>query len=267
MWESLFQAMGMVLLLGIISWTAFVSVSWFRRRELFRTQKRQIESLTDENERLGRENQRLTQENASLGSAVLTDGLTSLYNRAGVNKRLLSAISHALRKGEGLTALFLDLNGFKQVNDAFGHQTGDELLSIIGRTLGRAIGRPADVVGRLGGDEFLVCLVDTDISRAFQAARRISDQMRNIVLYRDDREIRTSFSIGVAELRVKDGMAHVGGKTWDLSTCRISPIDAEVASYLVETADSAAYVAKDVAHKDPERLTNVIAHADEAMAL
>jgi diguanylate cyclase (GGDEF)-like protein/PAS domain S-box-containing protein len=89
------------------------------------------------------------------------DSLTDALNRMAFHERLDGAIASARRRGAPLSVLFCDIDGFKAVNDDFGHRAGDEVLVEIARRLRRAT-READLVGRYGGDEFVLALVDGD---------------------------------------------------------------------------------------------------------
>ncbi|MBF0632947.1 MAG: GGDEF domain-containing protein [Magnetococcales bacterium] len=90
-----------------------------------------------------------------------TDPLTQLPNRAAFLERLNHEIVRAKRQSEILSVLFIDLDGFKKINDNHGHQIGDELLMHVGRRISQCL-RESDVIGRLGGDEF--CLILPNIS-------------------------------------------------------------------------------------------------------
>jgi len=90
---------------------------------------------------------------------ALHDALTGLPNRALFNDRLQSALIRAHRRQESVAVVFLDLDGFKAVNDRFGHATGDALLKEFAQRLQAAV-RAADTVARLGGDEFVAVLPD-----------------------------------------------------------------------------------------------------------
>lgn len=94
---------------------------------------------------------------AELIRLALRDPLTALHNRASMDHRLTGAFARAADSGRPFAVVVCDLDGFKAVNDGFGHEVGDELLRVIGRRLKRAV-RPYDTVGRVGGDEFVVLL-------------------------------------------------------------------------------------------------------------
>ena len=100
------------------------------------------------------------------------DPLTGLPNRRLLADRLRVAIGHAQRHGLQVGLLCLDLDGFKEINDTFGHDGGDEVLSAVAERLLQTV-RREDTVARLGGDEFVVMLVDTDQSGAIRAAEKI----------------------------------------------------------------------------------------------
>ena len=107
---------------------------------------------------------------AALTRQVLTDPLTGLANRALVLDRLRAA-ARAVRSGTGFGVLYLDLDGFKAVNDRFGHAVGDDLLAAVANRLRDAV-RTDDTAGRMSGDEFVVVCEGLDGPRALEAARR-----------------------------------------------------------------------------------------------
>ena len=92
-----------------------------------------------------------------LVSAALHDPLTGLANRQLLADRVSLAIAHARRNTCALAVVYLDLDGFKEVNDTLGHDAGDRLLEMVGQRLGAAV-REVDTVARVGGDEFAVVL-------------------------------------------------------------------------------------------------------------
>src|SRR3954469_126099 len=101
------------------------------------------------------------------------DTLTGLYNRRSLLDRLKQAIIHANRRQEGLALMFLDLDKFKEINDTFGHEVGDELLKQVATSLNDSV-RESDTVARLGGDEFVILLEGfPDSSDVVKIAKKI----------------------------------------------------------------------------------------------
>jgi diguanylate cyclase (GGDEF)-like protein len=94
-----------------------------------------------------------------------TDNLTGLLNRAGFFERATGAVNAASRYGYAIAVAYIDLNGFKSINDNMGHSQGDRALTTVGGLLGEA-SRKSDVIARFGGDEFVVLLPDTDLPGA-----------------------------------------------------------------------------------------------------
>ena len=113
-----------------------------------------------------RAEQELRELTAVLTERAVRDPLTGLANRALLEERLRSALSRDARSGESTGALFLDLDGFKAVNDKHGHGVGDTVLRTVADRLVSAV-RPSDTVARLGGDEFVV-LVETATQAALE---------------------------------------------------------------------------------------------------
>lgn len=126
------------------------------------------------------------------------DSLTGLLNRTAFREKLEASLVRAKKTPERITAvLFLDLDGFKLVNDSLGHSMGDNLLNVTARKLLECV-RGKDVVARLGGDEFTVLLENlTDLDQAVQVAERINAKLSES-FYLSGQEIFIGASIGVA---------------------------------------------------------------------
>ncbi len=105
------------------------------------------------------------------------DPLTGLANRTLLRDRLEHALARSERKGSATGVMFVDLDNFKQVNDAYGHATGDAVLVELGRRLRTAV-RPADTVARLGGDEFVVVCEEVNEQSALALGGRLQDAIR-----------------------------------------------------------------------------------------
>ncbi len=112
-----------------------------------------------------------------LSRQALQDTLTGLPNRAALIRHLDQSLKACAKLGQGLAVLFIDLDGFKEVNDSLGHAVGDELLVLAGQRI-RACMRPLDVVARLGSDEFVVvCPNVSDSTIVPDIAARIGSQL------------------------------------------------------------------------------------------
>jgi len=127
-----------------------------------------------------------------------TDPLTGLANRRGLEEALARETDRARRYGAALSVLMIDVDQLKDINDRFGHAAGDTALQNIAAVLLETV-RSVDVVGRWGGDEFLVVLPDTAAAHAERLAVRLRQRVRERPGKADDQEISTSLSVGVAD--------------------------------------------------------------------
>jgi len=134
---------------------------------------------------------------AELTQAALHDPLTRLPNRRLLQQRIEQSLAEAEQRGSRFAVMFMDLDGFKQVNDAYGHQTDDALLvAVADRT--RKLLRPADMLARLGGDEFvLVVPIENDEDVATLASRIIQTVGREPLLPRHDLQVTASIGIAI----------------------------------------------------------------------
>jgi len=122
--------------------------------------------------RLSSSNRQLTEAVERIGSVAVRDDLTGLYNRRFLLEFLGRETARTQRSGGAFSVCLLDIDEFKSVNDSFGHAAGDAVLKHFGAVAGTGL-RSADILGRLGGEEFLVVLPDTDIQGAIESAERI----------------------------------------------------------------------------------------------
>ncbi len=132
-------------------------------------------------DKLDEANSVLRDQNAELERISMTDGLTSLFNRRYLMKEFDKEIIRARRHDRPLSVLMMDVDKFKQFNDNYGHQAGDEVLMGMGRVVREATREP-DVPARYGGEEFIALLPDCDINGAVEAAERIRSRLAKEVI-------------------------------------------------------------------------------------
>jgi diguanylate cyclase (GGDEF)-like protein len=131
---------------------------------------------------------------ADITEAARSDALTGLLNRRGFDERFAVELARARRQGERLSLLIGDLDRFKDLNDAWGHQEGDRVLSVVGGALAHNR-RESDAAARIGGEEFAVLLPDTDEQGAYLAAERIRAEVQRACA---DLPGSLTISVGVA---------------------------------------------------------------------
>jgi two-component system cell cycle response regulator len=138
-------------------------------------------------------------DNARLEHLATTDPLTALLNRRALTERLTTEMERALRYDGTVALLLIDLDHFKRVNDTHGHLVGDAVLRGVAELLTQAV-RTSDLVGRYGGEEFLVVLPETDDEGAASFAERVRERVaaHEFRAWDDGRALRMTASIGVA---------------------------------------------------------------------
>jgi diguanylate cyclase (GGDEF)-like protein len=165
----------------------------------------------------------LEQKNTQLEHMAATDPLTGLYNRRHFGNVLEQSFAEAMRYESDLSCVMIDLDGYKQFNDAFGHQMGDQLLVIVGKGICANL-RQMDMAARYGGDEFVLLLPRASDEEAAVVAERIRRQFIEASGNMLNGQSRVTMSIGIASV----------------ATCR--PAGPE---QLVAQADAALYQAKE----------------------
>jgi diguanylate cyclase (GGDEF)-like protein len=151
----------------------------------------------------------------------VTDDLTQLYNSRYLNQVLRREAKRASRSGRPLALLFIDLDGFKAVNDTHGHQAGSKALIEAAEVI-RRCARETDVVSRFGGDEFSLILPDTGSEGAAAVGERLRERIaEHQFLASDGLDIRLTVSVGVATLPDVAGSAEELMKAADLAMYRV----------------------------------------------
>lgn len=147
---------------------------------------------------------KLEKANTRLSQQAATDWLTGVANRRQFMKQAKEEFARAQRYGTSLSLLCLDLDHFKKVNDAHGHQVGDRVLKHVTVAMEKSL-RPHDLLARVGGEEFQVLLPDSDSQQAAEIAERIRSTLRDKEFKQDGMGIRVTVSVGCAQMG-PDGM-------------------------------------------------------------
>jgi diguanylate cyclase (GGDEF)-like protein len=137
----------------------------------------------------------LERKNRSLEKMAVTDSLTGLYNHNYIFELLFSEVERTDRYKNDLSIIMLDIDYFKSINDTYGHLEGDNVLKRIASVIKSNL-RKTDMVGRYGGEEFLIVLTETNCKKAKSVAEKIRKSVENIDW---DGELKTTITAGVAQ--------------------------------------------------------------------
>ena len=173
----------------------------------------------------------LAHSNAELVSTSSTDRLTGLANRHAYEERFAELWREMAQQRGEVAAVIIDIDHFKKINDSFGHLYGDRVLQRVAGLLQQAMREPGDFVERLGGEEFVVLLPNSDV----QGARRVGERIRTLV------EIAGSPAIG------KGDVMPASNQLWCTVSCGVAsvePAHGMSPPHLIELADRALYRAK-----------------------
>jgi len=162
-----------------------------------------IESNRSVREKLKNAEEIINEQNRNLAKLVtetMTDHLTTVLNKRGFDKRLEEEYIRYKRYDGKLSLITLDIDHFKEVNDNYGHLFGDKALRSFAQLLRKNI-READILARVGGEEFSILLPETDLEGAVNAAEKIHGILNNSIIKIDGKRIKLVASFGVAVLR------------------------------------------------------------------
>jgi diguanylate cyclase (GGDEF)-like protein len=191
------------------------------------------------------ENAKLYVNICKLYQKATLDELTGLYNRNFLMQRIKEEYKKAWRFKQPLSIIFADLDYFKKVNDQYGHQVGDQLLSEFGSFLKNSV-RDYDVPCRFGGEEFIILLPQTNHNDAYDLAERLRDRTANLQ-FCGTKNLKITASFGVSAL-------------WDFSVPLIQMDDQNLNVYvdnLIAWADEALYQAKKAGRNKVEISNNL----------
>jgi diguanylate cyclase (GGDEF)-like protein len=134
-----------------------------------------------------------------LRSLVLRDSLTGMFNHTAIKDELDREVIRSKRYGTPLAFAMIDIDNFKQINDTYGHPIGDRVIKSLARLLKQRL-RASDLVGRYGGEEFAVILVNADRAAALQVLDTIRKDFCQLRCQSDGKEFTVTFSCGIADI-------------------------------------------------------------------
>ncbi len=179
--------------------------------------------------RLVEAQRRLKESRDEMEKIAREDNLTGILNRRGIDQELQQAIALSWRFNTPMSLLLIDVDRFKLFNDAHGHLAGDDVLRQVGKGLGRCMQRQSDVLGRFGGEEFILGLPATDQVGAAAVGQRVLETMKEINIATDTNPCgHVTVSIGISTLVPTGGPMDVSKRALDL----------------LQVADQAMYEAK-----------------------
>lgn len=171
------------------------SVVMWRQNCLNAMQRKQISEQQD----------LLLLKNQELEKMAFLDPLTALPNRRYFDEVVKKEVAQIRRSARQSCLIILDVDHFKNVNDTFGHTTGDEVLCQMAKLLQNSL-RQTDMIARFGGEEFIILLPDTQLASGGQVADKLRQQIENRIFRAEGHAIRITASFGVAQLRLPQRM-------------------------------------------------------------
>lgn len=132
-----------------------------------------------------------------LKTFMVHDSLTGLFNHSAIKEKLAIEIARATRREDAMSFAMIDLDNFKQVNDRYGHMTGDRVLKNLARILKQRL-RKSDLVGRYGGEEFAIIMPETNASKAIQVMDEIRENFAHLIHESNHGTFTVTFSCGIS---------------------------------------------------------------------
>ncbi len=148
---------------------------------------------------------RLLEKTLTLESLAKTDFLTGVNNKGNFEDLMKKSVKQMSRTNDNVTVAMLDIDYFKKINDNYGHDIGDEVLKLFAQTMQSEL-REYDILGRVGGEEFAVCMPNTVLQEGFNACERFREAVSNLsVVTADNQQVTFTVSIGLASVSHNEG--------------------------------------------------------------
>lgn len=160
----------------------------------------QINTLEKQNEQAQAAHQSLVKNNLKLKELIMQDPLTGVFNRRYLMQQLYRQVNFSIRYKQPMAVLFIDIDYFKDINDTYGHQVGDEILREFVRLLMLAI-RSTDILTRYGGEEFIILAPQTDLDNATRLAERIRETIAANAFRTNKGTVHFTVSVGVSTFK------------------------------------------------------------------
>ncbi|MDT0596527.1 diguanylate cyclase [Glaciecola petra] len=158
--------------------------------------KMQVEEKTEQLEQL----------NLQLAAQAREDGLTSLYNRSGFNELAINAIKTSYRLNQAFSIILLDLDNFKSINDTHGHLIGDECLIAFANLMQNHCKRETDIIGRYGGEEFIIFMSGSDIESQHHIINDIHKKVHFLEIFNESNNKKVKFTVSAGVCTVMSGV-------------------------------------------------------------
>ena len=181
-------------------------------------------------QRIANMRQQLKQANRELLRMTVRDGLTGIANRRHFDEVIAKEVKRASRTGGSVSLVMCDIDYFKPYNDNYGHQSGDDCLKYVARTMAKVSKRPGDLVARYGGEEFAIILPETDVG----GAHAIAENVRSAI---DELNLSHNYSDVADHVTISSGVATISPHKGDDV--------AETVKRLIKQADKGLYQSKD----------------------
>ncbi|WP_368030820.1 diguanylate cyclase [Arcobacter sp. s6] len=187
----------------IITAIVFIFIIIFTINSIYSREKSIVKLNNTLEKKVNKRTKELSDANKKLLEISTKDYLTNIANRRYFFEIGLKSLHIAKRENSDLSIVCIDIDFFKNINDTYGHNIGDEILKLIANNMNKYI-RKSDILARIGGEEFVILLNNTNEQNAYALAEKIRVHIESLIYKNDKIEIRTSISMGISQLRAKD---------------------------------------------------------------